>query len=267
MRFDLERFSDSCKAVACANEIFTLDGFIGNVAGRCSHMPELVERINRLVEIARRLRLAADELGQVDLKSQIVDEISTLQEIRDDLHSDGNVVEVNPPQAVSPETGSSSPVENAESLTDASMGIVEPTGKEETYSFTAEEEGGDPPPDVPVDTDEPIVEKPKGGPSVDERRAIIEMRIADLEQLEQAATRRMNDVPTAEQKQIKAKAMHAGREAGRTGKELQQYALGAMRLSSEQRSELQAARKDVLSLREAIEKERQSLESLAAADS
>lgn len=228
-------------------------------------MSELVERINRLVEIARRLRAAADELGQVDLKSQIVDEISTLQEIRDDLHGDGSAAEVKSPELASQEDVSTSPAEDSESLIDASMGIVEPTGKEETYSFTAEEESDESPP--PAVTDEPSVEKPKAGPSVDERRAVIEMRIADLEQLEQAATRRMNDVPTAEQKQIKAKAMHAGREAGRTGKELQQYALGAMRLSPEQRSELQAARKDVLSLREAIEKERQSLESLAAADS
>lgn len=235
-------------------------------------MPELVEQINRLVEIARRLRAAADELGQVDLKSQIVDEISTLQEIRDDLHGDGSVAEVEPPEVASQESDLPSPEENSESLVDASMGIVEPTGNEETYSFTAEaeEEVDAPPPSAPEDTvvtDEPPAEKPKSGPSVNERRAVIEMRIADLEQLEQAATRRMNDVPTAEQKQIKTKAMHAGREAGRTGKELQQYALGAMRLSPEQRSELQAARKDVLSLREAIAKERQSLESLDAADS
>lgn len=232
-------------------------------------MPELVERISRLVEIARRLRAAADELGQVDLKSQIVDEISTLQEIRDELHGDGSVAEVKPPEVASQETDSPSPAKDLESLVDASMGIVNPTGKEETYSFTAEaeEEVDAPPPPATAVTDEPSVEKPKTGPSVDERRAVIEMRVADLEQLEQAATRRMNDVPTAEQKQIKAKAMHAGREAGRTGKELQQYAMGAMRLSPEQRSELQAARKDVLSLREAIEKERHSLESLDTADS
>lgn len=232
-------------------------------------MPELVEQISRLVEIARRLRAAADELGQVDLKSQIVDEISTLQEIRDELHGDGSVAEVKPPEVASQETDSPSPAKDLESLVDASMGIVNPTGKEETYSFTAEaeEEVDAPPPPATAVTDEPSVEKPKTGPSVDERRAVIEMRVADLEQLEQAATRRMNDVPTAEQKQIKAKAMHAGREAGRTGKELQQYAMGAMRLSPEQRSELQAARKDVLSLREAIEKERHSLESLDTADS
>jgi len=230
-------------------------------------MPELVERINRLVEIARRLRAAADELGQVDVKSQIVDEISTLQEIRDELHGDGSVAEMNSPVAVPEKTDSPSPVENAEPLDDASMGIVEPTGKEETYSITPEEEGGTPPPTVAADTDEPSVEKPKAGPSEDERRAIIEMRIADLEQLEQAASRRMKDVPSAEQRQIKSRAQKAGREAGKSGKELQQYAMGAMRLSPEQRSELQAARKDVLSLREAIEKERSSLESLDAGDS
>ncbi len=231
-------------------------------------MQEIVERINRLVEIARRLRAAADELGQVDVKSQIVDEISTLQEIRDDLHGDGSVAEMSSPEAVPEKNDSPVRAENAESLVDASMGIVEPTGNEETYSFTAEEEGDDTPPPAPADDTDPApVDKPKTGPSVDERRAVIEMRIADLEQLEQAATRRMNDVPTAEQRQIKARAQKAGREAGKSGKELQQYALGAMRLSPEQRSELQAARKDVLSLREAIEKERSSLESLVASDS
>lgn len=96
---------------------------------------------------------------------------------------------------------------------------------------------------------------------------MIEMRIADLEQLEQAATRRMNDVPTAEQKQIKAKAQHAGREAGKAGKELQQYIYSAMKLSSEQRSKIQAARKDVQSLREAIEKERVSLKLIDSVES
>ena len=198
-----------------------------------------------------------------------MDEISTLQEIRDELHGDGSATEVNSPEALPEKTDSPSPVENAESLDDSSMGIVEPTGKEETYSITPEEEGGTPPPPAAAaaDTEQDSVDKPKAGPSVDERRAIIEMRIADLEQLEQAATRRMNDVPTAEQRQIKAKAQKAGREAGKSGKELQQYAMGAMRLSPEQRSELQAARKDVISLREAIEKERSSLESLDAGDS
>jgi hypothetical protein len=233
-------------------------------------MSDVIGSVNRLVEVARRLRAAADELGQIDLKSQIVDEISTLQEIRDELHDDGSATEINSSETARQEDDPPTPADKTESLVDAGMGIVEPTGKEETYTLTPEDEGGTPDPpaaEAPGETVQEPVEKPQAGPSVDERRAIIEMRIADLDQLEQAATRRMNDVPTAEQKQIKAKAQKAGREAGKSGKELQQYALGAMRLSPEQRSELQAARKDVLSVREAIEKERSSLESLAPADS
>ncbi len=227
-------------------------------------MSDVAGSISRLVEIARRLRTAADELGQVEIKSQIVDEISILQEMRDEARADGDHLDHEVVEAEQVEVAEDSPVELHE---DAGLGIVEPTGKEETYSLTPEEEneengaadeaaspGGD------AETDAPAT--PKAGPKFDERHAVIEMRIADLEQLEQAATKRMNDVPTVEQRQTKAKAQKAGREAGKSGKELQQYAYGAMHLTPEQRSEIQAARKDVLSLREAIEKERESLEEL-----
>lgn len=231
-------------------------------------MSDVARSISRLVEIARRLRTAADELGQVEIKSQIVDEISTLQEMRDEVRDDGDHVDHEGVEAEQVEVAEDSQVELRE---DAGLGIVEPTGKEETYSLTPEEEneengpadeaspGGD------AETDAPAT--PKAGPKFGERRAVIEMRIADLEQLEQAATKRMNDVPTAEQRQTKAKAQKAGREAGKSGKELQQYAYGAMHLTPEQRAKIQAARKDVLSLREAIEKERASLEEIEATDS
>jgi hypothetical protein len=235
-------------------------------------MSDVAGSISRLVEVARRLRAAADELGQLDIKSQIVDEISTLQEIRDavqgaagDLGAGGDKGDhdAEPDQA---ETPTGSPVEIQ---ADAGIGVVEPTGKEETYSLTPEEEGGAAEAVAPEDGDaeEESSQPKKTGPGLDERRAVAEMRIADLEQLEQAATKRMNDVPTVEQRQIKAKAQKAGRDAGKSGKELQQYAMGAMRLSSTQRSEIQVARKDVLSLREAIEKERASLERLEATGS
>jgi hypothetical protein len=75
------------------------------------------------------------------------------------------------------------------------------------------------------------------------------------------------NVVTADVVLADREAQKAGRDAGKSGKELQQYAMGAMRLSPAQRSEIQAARKDVLSLREAIEKERASLEGLAATGS
>jgi hypothetical protein len=235
-------------------------------------MPDLLERISALVEVARCLRTAADELGRLDIKSQIVDEISTLQEIRDtvqdaagDKGAGGDKAhhDAEPDET---ETPADSPLEIQ---ADAGIGVVEPTGKEETYSLTPEEEAGaeDAVTQGSDEFEDKSSEPEKTGPNLDDRRTQIEMRIADLEQLEQAATKRMNDVPTVEQRQIKAKAQKAGREAGKSGKELQQYALGAMRLSPEQRSELQAARKDVLSLREAIEKERGSLEGLDAAGS
>jgi hypothetical protein len=222
-------------------------------------MSDVAGSISRLVEIARRLRTAADELGQVEIKSQIVDEISVLQEMRDEARDDGDHLDYEVVEAEQVEVAEDSSVELHE---DAGLGIVEPTGKEETYSLTPEEENGaaDEAASSGGDADAPATAK--AGPKFDERRAVIEMRIADLEQLEQAATKRMNDVPTVEQRQTKAKAQKAGREAGKSGKELQQYAYGAMHLTPEQRSEIQAARKDVLSLREAIEKERDSLEEL-----
>ena len=233
-------------------------------------MSDVAGSISRLVEIARRLRIVADELGQVEIKSQIVDEISTLQEMRDDARDDGDHLDREVVEAEQVEVTQNSPVEMHE---DAGLGIVEPTGKEETYSLTPEEEnepsedvslpGADA--DAAVDDDVPATAT--AGPNFDERRAVIEMRIVDLEQLELVATKRMNDVPTAEQRQTKAKAQKAGRDAGKSGKELQQYAYGAMHLTPEQRSDIQAARKDVLSLREAIEKERESLQELEAADS
>lgn len=232
-------------------------------------MSDVAGSISRLVEIARRLRTAADELGRVEIKSQIVDEISVLQEMRDEAPNDRGKPDHDVPNANEAEVDEASPVVLHE---DAVLGIVEPTGKEETYSLTPEEEqeesgptGDVVSPDADAEADSAATAK--AGPKFDERRAVIEMRIADLEQLEQAATKRMNDVPTVEQRQTKAKAQKAGREAGKSGKELQQYAYGAMHLTPEQRAEIQAARKDVLSLREAIEKERASLEEIEATDS
>ena len=233
-------------------------------------MSDISANVDRLVEIARRLRTAAGELGQVEIKSQIVDEISELQEIRDELRGSDTKAE-----AATSEVQDESENPPVEVLADAGIGIVEPTGNEETYSLTPEDESSDSA-ESADDSAQPNETESDSGPAntpaqtkdtTAEQRALIEMRIADLEQLEQAATKRMNDVPTPEQKQIKAKALKAGREAGRSGKELQQYANGAMHLSPEQRSEIQAARKDVLSLREAIAKERASLDELDHSDS
>jgi hypothetical protein len=232
-------------------------------------MSDVAGSITRLIEISRRLRTAAGELGQLDVKSQIVDEISALQEIRDTVQGTGDNKTGDDAEPDEAETSVAAP---EEILVDAGIGIVKPTGKEETYSLTPEEDDGVAEAATPAgdDVEDESSQPEKTGPSVNERDALTamtEMRLADLEQLEQAATKRMNDVPTAEQRQIKAKAQKAGREAGKSGKELQHYTYGAMQLSSAQRSEIQAARKDVLALRDAISKERKVLEQLAAMDS
>lgn len=226
-------------------------------------MSDVVASISRLVKSARRLRDAADELDQLDLKSQIVDEISTLQEIRDEMtdgssdQGDSHVVI----ESSTDESGSSVIL-----ASDSVLGIVKPSGKEETYSFSAVQNEEPEPPA----TDEAEAGSANGTPqglTAAEQRAVIEMKISDLEQLEQAATRRMNDVTTAEQKKIKAKATHAGRDAGKAGKELQRYVYGAMKLTPEQKTQIQSIRKDLHSIREAIVNERESLESLNAVES
>lgn len=219
-------------------------------------MSDVVTSISRLVKSARRLRDVADELGQPDLKSQIVDEISTLQEIRDEMTGDSS-------DDVNSQEATESPADEHPSLTSlpsaGGIGIVEPTGKEETYSFSAEEEALEADSAESDDAVKDSATNTPKGPTPDGQRAAIEMRITDLEQLEQIANRRLNAVPTPEQKKIKAKASHAGRDAGKTGKELQQFVYGSMKLTPEQKTEIQSIRKDLHSIRDAIEKERDSL--------
>jgi len=93
-----------------------------------------------------------------------------------------------------------------------------------------------------------------------ELRAMAEMRIADLEPLERDAQRRLDTVLTPEQKQIKMQATKAGREAGKSSRDLQLYVHKAMKTTPEQRHQISAARKDLQRLREAIDKEREVLD-------
>lgn len=237
---------------------------------RGDRMSDVARSIVRLMKTARCLRAAADELGELELKSRIVDEITTLQEIRDDLSESGSQDHVDDAGGGS-EVKSDAATEPGVSLSDAALGILQPTGASETYSLTAES-------DVEPAIDEAVATRGAGedaaetgdqrnesrNSDVGERRAVIEMRIADLVQLEQVATRRLHEIPTSEQRKLKARASQAGAQAGKAGKELQHYAVSAMKLSAEQRAEIQAVRKDILALREAITKERQELEKLAA---
>lgn len=244
-------------------------------------MSSVSESIGRIISSARSLRQIADELGNVELKSQIIDEISTLQEIRDELaEKDGShdvaaaTASVEPAASAEPDEGS-----GQLKLNDAKFAYIAPSDDGETYDIGAlgpgdEEAAGDSESDEDSSFDEgssadveseadsevgeaepeekPKKSRPKLTP---EQRAMAEMRIADLEPLSLDAQRRLDAVLTPEQKQIKVQATKAGREAGKSGRELQLYVHKAMKTTPEQRHQLSAARKDLGRLREAIDKE------------
>lgn len=284
-------------------------------------MSSISESIGRLIASARKLRELADELGNVDLKSQIIDEISNLQEIRDELSEEGGshvlsstdlasmvkaageVKQEEPTPAPAPEGSSQL------KLREERFAVIAPSDDGETYGIGAdaedddseveetsqddgasESDGGaddgdegesetdgiaDSAVDVPVadrneksgTVSQPEKNPGKPKPSLSpEQRAMAEMRIADLEPLERDAQRRLETVLSPEQRQIKTQATKAGRDAGKTGRDLQLYVHKAMKTTPEQRHQISAARKDLQTIREAIEKEREILEPDDGAD-
>ncbi len=270
-------------------------------------MSSISESIGRLVATARKLRQAADELGNVDLKSQIIDEISTLQEIREELSLEGGSHDLSSAElaAVVKTAASANAEEPASEKVSAESGqliekeekyaVIAPSGDGETYGIgagseeEAEDAGDSSKDDQTTDAEEDEVEtvgiassrdektesedrKSKGDSEPDrktkkakpkltpEQRAMAEMRIADLEPLERDAQRRLDIVLTPQQKEIKVQATKAGREAGKSSRDLQLYVHKSMKTTSEQRHQISAARKDLQRIREAIDKERDVLD-------
>lgn len=253
-------------------------------------MASVSESIGRIITSARQLRQIADELGNIELKSQIIDEISTLQEIRDELveeggsqvSSSGDITAAALTAKVADEPAAEEPAGDGGSLkldADAKFAVIAPSNDGETYGIGSLGPGGDDASDDESDeADETSSEaegdsedsseseesgeeakkepakpsKPKMSP---EERARIEMRIADLEPLALDAQRRLDAVLTPEQKQIKSQATKAGRESGKSGRDLQLYVHKAMKTTPEQRHQLSEARKDLARIREAMDKE------------
>lgn len=227
-------------------------------------MASLNESIGRIIEVARRLRDRADDLKDVELKSQIVDEIAVLLEIRESLATDDTqTIATAPPasggmQRIVPhgkhETGHAS-ARPTKLSAESAMRIIEPTGDSGTYSLH-------------VDDDPPPVEKPAVAtqaastprePTREELAARAEMRIAELEPLQQATIKRQNEILTAEQTRIRVQATKQAKEQGKTGKEAAQFVIDALKLSPEQKTQWIAARKDLQAIREEIAKQVQFL--------
>lgn len=231
--------------------------------------------ITRLIDIARRLRSIAEELKNVELKSQLVDEISSLQELRDSLSS-GDTQTIPAAAMLSetaPETAPASDQGHgrhdsgnnhgsgnhhgrpARLLGDSSMKVLEPTGDTDTYSLHIEA-SAPPAPVIQVTAAAPAGKAPAASkpasPTPEELARQAELKIAELEPLQQSLIRRMNEILTPEQTRARAIATKEAKDSGKTGRDAQQYVFEALHLTPEQKVQWAAARKDLQAVREQI---------------
>jgi len=212
-------------------------------------MSSVHKSITRLIESARRLRDAADQLGNADLKSQIVDEISALQDLREDLAGSGDTT-VDLPAGIAAAAQSSQAAPNKpKALGDNPMNVYTPSNQMgRTYALTEEEE--------PVE--EVVDEAAKKKRQADDaekkakRAAEAEKVIAELEVILQDAIRSMNDCLSQEQKKIKVRETRAGEAAGKSAAEIRNTVLSAMKLSDDQKIKISDARKQVAQIRASI---------------
>lgn len=230
--------------------------------------------ITRLIDIARRLRSIAEVMKSVELKSQLVDEISTLQELRDSLGNGDTqtIPEVSAavPDEKNPATGSAGDQGHgrhdsgnhhgrpARLLGDSSMKVLEPTGDTDTYSLHIDEAA----PSVPAAqaagagpvAKSASVSRPVQpvAPTPEELSHQAELKIAELEPLQQSLIRRMNEILTPEQTRARAIATKEAKDSGKAGRDAQQYVFDALHLTPEQKVQWAAARKDLQAVREQI---------------
>lgn len=214
-------------------------------------MSSVQQSVTRLIESARRLRDVAGQLDNAELKAQIVDEISTLQDLREDLVSAGDTT-VDLPAAMVAQPSDVTDEKKSTPLGDNSMSVYTPSKNTGTYSLTEEEE----PVEVVADKSKTASTPPVDDPEKKARRAAeAEKVIAELETILQDAIRSMNDTLTPEQKKIKVRATKAGEAAGKTAGEIRNSVFAAMKLSDEQKIRISDARKQITQLRASIAEE------------
>jgi hypothetical protein len=218
----------------------------------------MLKNIAALIDSAKTLRQIAEEQENLELKSRIVDEISKLQEIREQVHAGG--AQTAPPGLTNAGAGE----DPAPGLLDNQSHAVrlEPPKDSDTYSIAANEEtdkatdeSSDTDVDIPIATGAQDTEEL----TEEQRFMLAESRIAELEPLHQSILRKMNDVLTDDQKRTKSVASKAGRKAGLAGKELQKSVMTALLLSEEQQQQMVEARKELQRVRMAIAKQVEGL--------
>jgi len=89
-------------------------------------------------------------------------------------------------------------------------------------------------------------------PTPEELARQAELKIAELEPLQQSLIRRMNEILTPEQNRARAIATKEAKDSGKTGRDAQQHVFDALHLTPEQKVQWAAARKDLQAVREQI---------------
>lgn len=226
----------------------------------------ILKNIAALIDSAKSLRQIAEEVENLEIKSRIVDEISKLQEIREQVHAGDTTTATSSLAASEPgEQRSSSLLDNQSPTV-----RLEPAKDADTYSIAANEETtpsgetngptsakgtSDTDVDIPVSTGAQDTEEL----TEQQRFMLAESRIAELEPLHQSILRKMNDVLTEEQLQTKSTAAKSGRKAGLKGKELQKSVMDALQLTEEQQTHMAEGRKELQRVRMAIAKQVEGL--------
>jgi Spy/CpxP family protein refolding chaperone len=239
----------------------------------------LLDSVSGLMKSAKNLRTIAENLGDVELKSQIVDEMLQLQEIREQLTA---TEPTNGDGEATPTPPDPSQKDKVLSFDDNDkFAHFEPSADGGTYGLHADGEGPEsnssatasPPEstvissaktdaDIPTDTagksDSPVGSQ-YANLSEDDRFRLAEENIRDLEPLNLAALNKMNNILTDEQKKKKAAATKAGIRANKKGRELQQAVLAAIDLDDEQKDQMAEARSELQRIRTAISKQVEGL--------
>ena len=211
----------------------------------------ILDTIANLTESAKKLRAIAEELKNVQLKSEIVDQIMQLQEAREQILAAG---EENFKVNLGPQGSQSS---SQLATIDARVARLEVAEDIETYSFHAVEE-------APAE-ESPDKKQPAAGTTesrieafkvlekidlTDEQKAkLAELRIKEIEPKHQAAVQKLNDILTDEQNKAKIEVAKLAKKTGKKGKELQQAVQAAIKLTDEQKKQMAIARKELHELR------------------
>ncbi|MFP6765440.1 MAG: hypothetical protein VB858_17565 [Planctomycetaceae bacterium] len=220
-------------------------------------MSSIHESLSRLVDVARRLRDAADVVGNLDLKSQIVDEISVLQDIHDVLAASSDT-SIDLPVTPATQTSETTPSTTAKPLGKEAMSVYRPRKYIGTYALSGDDDETETTPgDQSEVPDQAPAKEATGdtGAEASDRAAQAEQTIAELEQVLQSAIRSMNSVLTTEQKRIKVRETKAAEGSGLSAAELRNRIYAAMNLTDEQKIQIADGRKQISDIRASISEE------------